>query len=246
LATQGDRQPTGTLDAVTVANPSPPEPRPAKLEPVYQLITYTGLVEEGRHDRLWDVTWANQFNRTIWKEAALTTLQIKELVDAGRHVRLPELEPVTYDGAAKLPVDAYVMGILLAEGSLETEGVSFASADPEIVDRIRENLPSGHKITSIGVKHRITVGLLGRANKDANLILKAVRDLGLVGHLSWEKFVPNEYKFASVEDRLGLLRGYLDGDGSIRRTATSACRLPRSGSPMTFRRSSARLAATAK
>lgn len=185
-------------------------------EHVYQLITYTGAVEEGRHDRLWNVTWANQFNRTRWKEATLTTLQIKELIDAGRHVRLPELEPVTYDAAAALPVDPYVLGVLLAEGSLETEGVSFASADPEILDRVRENLPPGHKITSIGVKHRITVGLLGRGNKDANLILKAIRDLGLVGHRSWEKFVPDEYKFASIEDRLELLRGYLDGDGSIK------------------------------
>lgn len=99
-------------------------PEPAKH--VYQLITYTGAVEEGRHDRLWNVTWANQFNRTRWKEATLTTLQIKELIDAGRHVRLPELEPVTYDAAAELPVDPYVLGVLLAEGSLETEGLSFA------------------------------------------------------------------------------------------------------------------------
>jgi hypothetical protein len=29
-----------------------------------------------------------------------------------------------------------------------------------------------------------------------------MRDLGLVGHPSWEKFVPDEYKFASIEDRL--------------------------------------------
>jgi hypothetical protein len=185
-------------------------------EPVYQLITYTGAVEEGRHDQLWGVTWANQFNRTRWKKATLTTLQIKELVDADRHVRLPELEPVTYDAAAGLPVDPYVMGILLAEGSLETEGVSFASADPEIVKRVRENLPPGHKIMSMGVKHRITIGMLGRANKDANLILKAARDLGLTGHRSWEKFVPDDYKFASVEDRLELVRGYFDGDGSIK------------------------------
>jgi hypothetical protein len=64
------------------------------------------------------------------KDATLTAaLQINELVDADRHVRLP--------------VDPYVMGTLVAEGSLETEGVSFASADPEIVERVRENLPLG-------------------------------------------------------------------------------------------------------
>jgi intein/homing endonuclease len=43
-----------------------------------------------------------------------------------------------------------------------------------------------------------------------------MRDLGLTGHRSWEKFVPDVYKFASIENRLDLLHGYLDGDGSIK------------------------------
>jgi hypothetical protein len=47
--------------------------------------------------------------------ATLTAAEIKALVDAGRHVRLPEPEPVTDDTAAELPIDPYFMGLLLAE-----------------------------------------------------------------------------------------------------------------------------------
>lgn len=40
-------------------------------------------------------------------------------------------------------------------------------------------------------------------------------NLGLLGKKSWEKFVPNEYKFTSIENRLNLLRGLMDTDGWI-------------------------------
>jgi hypothetical protein len=60
-----------------------------------------------------------------------------------------------------------MMGILLAEGSLEREGISFASADSEIVARIRESLPPGHGLNNRGIKYRITIGQRGRANKNA-------------------------------------------------------------------------------
>ena len=184
--------------------------------PLYRLTTYSGATLQAPGDHLWEVEWANQFNRTRWKKTQLTTVHIKELVDNGRHVRMPEAQPKDFGPASSLPVDPYLLGLLLAEGSLDAEGVSFASDDPEIVQRIRDGLPPKHSLVSRGVKHRISIGLLGRANKNANLILAGVRDLGLVGHRAWEKFIPDAYKYASVEDRAELLRGYLDGDGSIK------------------------------
>jgi len=54
--------------------------------PLYVVATYTGLMIEAVGGLLWKVEWANQHNRTTWKNVTLTTLQIKELVDLGRHV----------------------------------------------------------------------------------------------------------------------------------------------------------------
>jgi hypothetical protein len=97
-------------------------------EPVYQLIPYAGAVEEGRHDHLWDVTWANQFNGTRRKEATLTTLQIKELVDADRHVQLPELEIWAASGV--LP------WALLVAGSVASLAANVAVAEPTVIGRV--------------------------------------------------------------------------------------------------------------
>src|ERR1022692_1728033 len=193
---------------------STPMPKPDK--PVYSLTTYAGASLEALGEQVWDVEWANQFNRTRWKKETLPPRQIKDLVDNGRHVRLPEVKPARFENAEDLPIDAYLLGLLLAEGSLEIEGITFSSGDAEIVERVRGILPDGHSLTSRGVKHRITIGQRGRANKNANLILKGLRDLGLIRHRSWEKFVPEPYKFAAISERLELLRGYLDGDGSIK------------------------------
>ena len=42
-----------------------------------------------------------------------------------------------------------------------------------------------------------------------------IKELGLHGKLSSEKFIPDIYKFSSIDDRIELLRGLMDSDGSI-------------------------------
>ena len=44
---------------------------------------------------------------------------------------------------------------------------------------------------------------------------KEIQNLGLQGTLSHTKFVPEQYKFASIDDRIELLRGLIDTDGYI-------------------------------
>lgn len=40
--------------------------------------------------------------------------------------------------------------------------------------------------------------------------------LGLVGKRAWEKFIPEDYKYSSVSDRLSILRGLMDTDGTVK------------------------------
>jgi hypothetical protein len=41
-----------------------------------------------------------------------------------------------------------------------------------------------------------------------------LKTMGLWNHLSYDKFIPKQYLFASIDDRLELLRGLMDTDGS--------------------------------
>ena len=50
-----------------------------------------------------------------------------------------------------------------------------------------------------------------------NLIKNAIYDLGLYGVIGWDKFIPNEYKYSSINSRIELVRGLMDTDGTIKK-----------------------------
>jgi len=56
-----------------------------------------------------------------------------------------------------------------------------------------------------------------KISKSNNLLREYLHECKLFGKKSWEKFIPQEYKFSSIENRLELLRGLLDTDGTIKK-----------------------------
>ena len=190
---------------------------PAGRKAVYRVTMQDGSVAEACYGHLWEIQTRDSNNRKAVE--VVTTLEMKERVDKKHwQVLLPRLAPFWYEAIPELPLPPYMLGLLLAEGSIEEEGVSFASADEEIVEAMRQMLPEGHSLTSYGIKHRITVGNGGSGPRNIsgrNRVLSALRELGLTGHRAWEKFVPEVYKRASISDRWELLQGIMDGDGWV-------------------------------
>ena len=93
---------------------------------------------------------------------------------------------------------------------------SFTSIDQEIVDEVRRLLPADCKITSDkdGMHHRIN-DIQGRRGRfKISRASAAIMDAGIAGHGAETKFIPDAYKFGSIEDRLSVLQGLMDTDGS--------------------------------
>lgn len=121
--------------------------------------------------------------------------------------RFPSLSyPIEFK-ANILPLDPYVMGVLLGDGSLSNGSIGLTNPEPEIIERVRDNLPADCELKQSGndIEYRI------------NGLVPIIKDLGLYGHRSWEKFIPDCYKFSSVADRLALLRGLMDTDGTAKK-----------------------------
>ena len=196
---------------------------PVEVKDTYEVTIGDGSSLVACFGHLWEYR-VRDFNNHYWKEIG-TTLDMKAYLSRGYQVVLPRMQPAQFDPGPELPLDPYILGVLLSEGSLEEEGVSFGQeeANTEIIDRVRASLPEGHSLRPKYqdgkiLSWRITVGNDSPGPRNTfgrNKVLHAVREMGLIGRRAWEKFIPEPYLWASVEDRLALLQGILDGDGWV-------------------------------
>lgn len=109
----------------------------------------------------------------------------------------------------ELPIDPYMLGALLGDGSMST--------------RLDITTPDQHRLTEIlpedlQIKHRdrISYGIVKRNTKgrDKNSYIILLKSLGLLGKVSHQKFIPSVYFNGSTQQRLALLQGLLDTDGT--------------------------------
>lgn len=122
-----------------------------------------------------------------------------------------------YDGSSALPLDPYFLGVLLGDGSLCRNGsVSVTKEDPEIQQLLQEQAALLGMVVRTrgdrGNQHHITAG--PNAGSASNPVTFALRALGLWRADAGSKFIPWPYRVASREDRLKLLAGLMDTDGS--------------------------------
>jgi hypothetical protein len=114
-------------------------------------------------------------------------------------------------------LEPYLLGLLLGSGDFTTGVVRLTSADDEMIASARELLPRGTMLQETGA--RPDEWLIRSATSDSvrtrNPLATELVQLGLTGHSAEDTFIPRYYKYASVEDRVALLQGLFDANGSI-------------------------------
>jgi len=155
------------------------------------------------------------------------TLPLSEIRKSAYHnYCIPIIKPVHFNQIEKLPIDPYLLGVLLGSGSL-IQDPSFSTFDDEILDYINESLPKGHVIKYKGDSdYRITTNKSPDKRIGSNKIRNNLKIMGLLKKKSNTKFIPNAYKFAFIRNREAMLQGLLDANGhieeeSIKYTTTS-------------------------
>jgi hypothetical protein len=193
---------------------------------VFRVRFNDGSSTECCDDHLWTVTEA--WRRHSRKEHAPVTKPLRILRQSLRTKRkdqtewnyqIPITKPVSFD-SNPLPVHPYVLGCLLGDGCFRHSSPTFTTSDEEMAKTIDDLLPEGTKMVKCGeIQYRISSGKRGGRDKNGcrhiNPVTNCIRDLQLWMTTSHTKFIPDCYKFSTVEDRLELLRGLLDTDGWI-------------------------------
>lgn len=189
------------------------------LRPIYRVKFSDGAKIDVDQDHLWTYCFARkggwEKSGKPWKIA--TTAQLRAAMERGRRILIPLTEPVSFTKAYKVdmrPIDPYVLGVLLGDGCLRSNTVSFTTVDEEMLVRVTSQEPGRW------VKHDI--GYWARGELRLRL-LAGLERLGLSAHKSAHKFIPDSYKYDSVENRWELLRGLMDTDGTASDGRISFC-----------------------
>lgn len=130
--------------------------------------------------------------------------------------RLPLVSPLQGEEAA-LPLSPYVLGVWLGDGAKRGTRVTAGFADADELEGLLllEGIQVSRSSHSNCVSLRIGSGVRGkRASSD---FANALRALGVFE----SKHVPRPYLLASPRQRLGLLQGLMDTDGSVSARGTA-------------------------
>jgi SNF2 family DNA or RNA helicase len=186
---------------------------------IYRVEFTDGSSTECCDEHLWYVNTALRRQRG-YTGRVLPLSQIgetlKDSVGNNQHF-IPMVQPIEFEEGV-LPLHPYLIGALLGDGNFSLHYPLLSSGDQELLDYICDILPEGAELVfKGGYDWRISAKDRNERNRRyvVNPVTYALRALGLAGHLAQTKFIPDCYKFASVQSRIALLRGLMDTDGSI-------------------------------
>lgn len=180
---------------------------PRGIMPVYKVTFSDGSSTECSLDHLWKTR--NNKN----KEKILPLSYIKDSIrnKFGNHnYFVPIISSIEFS-KKDLPLDPYFFGLILGDGNISRNEVRFSSADEYILDYIRNYITNEYELVYM---ENYDYKIKKLDGKKGHIYTKGFRDLNLIGTKSDSKFIPEIYKLSSIEDRLALLQGLLDTDGS--------------------------------
>ena len=165
-------------------------------------------------NKIWDNPEYNKWQvlsiEEIIKSGSYSPFPIRR----GKAVSIPISEPVEYS-EINLKLPPYFLGLILGDGSIREENISYCSSDQELLEYVTSITGnSGYKAKNRNVS-TIPCGKL----KDN------FKELNLLNTLSGTKFIPKSYLQGSIQQRKDLLAGLMDTDGASSKTGyeTSYC-----------------------
>lgn len=191
---------------------------PQGLKDNYKITFSDGSVAESCDEHLWTVKFSD-----LHKD--YRTYSLKEISEKLAKGYKPRVYPITKVDSPEidLPFDPYLLGLLLGDGAIATSHnmISISSDDEEVINSI-ENLIGEDYQLSRNSKYDYTIIMKNKPSKYLcrlgvfqNKFTQTLWDMGLCGKQSHEKFVPQMYFHSSYEQRLSLLQGLMDTDGTI-------------------------------
>ena len=174
--------------------------RPDAAVPVFDVRFNTGDVVTTDGGHKWIV---HDYQGRVVQLTTADLFACKGMVNGSQHWRIPVL-PALDDGPdMDLPLDPWLLGFWLGDGDMNGYRLTVGDEDADWC---------AARLTERGWRFRVTRDSGGRCNVFYVYgMTKGLRELGLIRN----KRIPDVYFLGSKGQRLELLRGLLDSDGTI-------------------------------
>jgi len=126
---------------------------------------------------------------------------------------IPFAPPVHLEPRGDLPLDPWMLGAFLGDGHMGGATVRLNKPERDVQDRFVAAAPAGDQRGHLSSEKHVSVVSGAPGERSATSL--AIEALGLRGLESHEKFIPEPYLYASIEQRIALLQGLCDTDGNV-------------------------------
>lgn len=116
--------------------------------------------------------------------------------------QIPIVKPIEFENNDVLPIEPYLLGLALGDGHFTKSSAIAISLHKDDFEELFESV-------------KLTEHKTGENKRKAyiNYHSDDIKNLGLDNTKSDTKFIPEIYKYSSIEDRLAILQGLMDTDG---------------------------------
>lgn len=110
----------------------------------WKILFSDGSVVSCSEDHLWEVNWRDSESNI--QTGVLSTTEILKRMheNRGRNTFFVSPAIVANFSTQDVPINPYVLGVLLGDGHIREDSISFTSADMEIINRVDDLLPENH------------------------------------------------------------------------------------------------------
>lgn len=199
---------------------------PKGIKDVYRVSFQDGTYVDCGLEHLWEVQNRNDRGKhrapkIINTQQMLKDFKVKDKWHTYNNYSIKLVKPVEFKNRLNDDdIPPYVLGTLIANGSLTQQNVTFSTGDEEVVNRIEKEISKKCRLSRFKTPYVFGIyeknperDKLGHFIK--SYMVKKIEEYGLFGKKSETKFIPNKYLYANIETRKALLQGLIDGDGYI-------------------------------
>ena len=201
---------------------------PQGVKDLYRITFNDGYSILVSKDHLWTVSSNNSGENSKNRENKYHTLSVEQMLDEdlvlikngiGRNEKkpykvntfyktkngqnkwqIPIVKPIEFTVDKTLPIDPYLLGICLGDGHIKDVSVK-VDVHKDDFDELFSNQP----IKENKPQKNLRCGSI--------FLSESLKELKINQTRSYNKFIPDIYKYSSIDDRLSLLQGLMDTDG---------------------------------